>query len=119
MFESISASAYGEFAGNLSYPSGCTLILENPVPAPITSEGMQALLASLPVNAQSLELQPSGLVEFWDADERVMDVGAYSEDCLQLHCYRFERHSASRWAFYVVLAAKHHDSFVKYEMVHA
>lgn len=111
MFNSTVASSFGEFAGNLSYPA----IVSVAMPAP-TWVGTQALLASLPGTVQSLDISLDGCATFLDDDGAVVDADGYGEDCLQSQCCRFVRHSQTRWTFYLVLAAKHHDTFVKYEL---
>lgn len=111
LFNSAFANSFGEFADNVSYPATAKVTM----PA-TTWASAQALLASLPGTVQSLDISLDGNGTFLDDGDEV-DAAEYGEDCLQSQCYRFVRKSPTEWAFYLVLAAKHHDTYVRYGLV--
>lgn len=114
MFQSISANAYGEFAANLSYPTAARVEISQPRWA-----GVQDFLAMLPEAVQSVDISLDAAATFLDDSGDEVSPDEVGEDCLQFQCYRFVRQGPERFAFYLVLAAKYHDSYVRYELTEA
>lgn len=111
MFQSSLAISSGEFAGNLSYPAAVRVAIPQPRWA-----GVQDFLAMLPEAVQSVDISLDAAATFLDDSGDDVSPDEAGEDCLQFQCYRFVRHGPERFAFYLVLAAKYHDSYVRYEM---
>lgn len=113
MFQSIMAVTAGEFVGNLSYPAVARVAMPQPRWA-----GVQDFLAMLPEAVQSVDISLDAKATFLDDDGDEVSPDEVGEDCLQFQCYRFVR-QGRQFAFYLVLAAKFHDSYVRYEMTEA
>ncbi len=109
-FRTLAANATGEFADNMTYPTSVQVTMTQ-----TDWEATHAMLMALPATIISVDMQLNAQVSFLDAEGLETDPSDY-DDCPQFHCYRFVRHSAERFAFYLVLAAKYHDTFVKYEL---
>jgi hypothetical protein len=110
LFKSVFASSFGEFAGNVSFPDTAKVAM--------LVKGWadtQTLLASLPESILSVDIHLDGTDRFIDDGAEVDDVAEYSTDCLQFQCYRFVKYG-TEWTFYLVLAAKYHDTYVRYEL---
>ncbi len=109
-FRTLAAHATGEFADNMTYPASVQVTMTQ-----ADWEATHAMLMALPETMISIDLRLHSQDTFLNADGLETDPDDY-DDCPQFHCYRFVRHSAERFAFYLVLAAKYHDTFVKYEL---
>jgi hypothetical protein len=109
-FRTLAAHATGEFADNMTYPASVQVTMTQ-----ADWEATHAMLMALPETMISIDLRLPAQDSFLDAEGLETDPDDY-DDCPQFHCYRFVRHSAERFAFYLVLAAKYHDTFVKYEL---
>lgn len=109
-FRTLAAHATGEFADNMTYPASVQVTMTQ-----ADWEATHAMLMALPETMISIDLRLHSQDSFLDADGLETDPDDY-DDCPQFHCYRFVRHSAERFAFYLVQAAKYHDTFVKYEL---
>ena len=109
-FRTLAANATGEFADNMTYPASVQVTMTQ-----TDWETTHVMLMALPETMISIDLRLHSQDSFLDADGLETDPDDY-DDCPQFHCYRFVRHSAERFAFYLVQAAKYHDTFVKYEL---
>ena len=113
MFQSTDASTYGEFADNLSYPASVRVHI-----SPSCWADVQDFLVTLPEAILSVDITLDAEATFLDDDGDEVSPDEVGEDCLQFQCYRFVR-QGRQFAFYLVLVAKFHDSYVRYEMTKA
>jgi hypothetical protein len=120
-FRSVFASPTGEYAGNMSYPAQVRVTMPR-----LMAKSIAEVTMELPSYVKSLDLTPmaSATEVFMDEDGNTVDLDGYGEDFPELAYYRITRPCkgdialpyAGELTLYLVIRAKHHDTFVAYEL---
>lgn len=109
-FRTLFANATGEFACNMEYPAQARVCMEQREYACLV-----ALLKTLPDSVMSLDMRLKASDNFLDETGETVDPSDL-EDNPQFHGYRFDRRNADTFTFYLILQAKHHETYVAYEL---
>ena len=109
-FRSLFANATGEFACNMEYPAQARVCIGQR-----ECDVLVAFLKTLPDSVMSLDMHLTASDDFFDEGGEALDPGDL-EDNPQFHCYRFDRRNADTFTFYLILQAKHHETYVAYEL---
>ncbi len=109
-FRSLFANATGEFACNMEYPAQARVCMEQR-----EYDVLVAFLKTLPDSVMSLDMRLKASDDFFDESGEAVEPSDL-EDTPQFHCYRFDRRNADTFTFYLILQAKHHETYVAYEL---